>query len=113
VIGIVVEFEGLVVGYMIYELLPEAIRIQRIVVTATERRQGFGTALIRKIVKKLRKGQRTSISVSVSDDDFETVGFFKSLGFGITKLSGRLFDLQFSIENRLKVNLKNRIKSGG
>jgi ribosomal-protein-alanine N-acetyltransferase len=109
-IGMVVEYEGLVVGYMIYELLKEKLRIHQLAVAKSHRRKGCGTALVQKIIRKLGDKNRTSIDIQVSDGNFELIGFLKSLGFFITSMAGRMFWMQFTNEKRLKVSLKNRIK---
>jgi ribosomal-protein-alanine N-acetyltransferase len=109
-IGMVVEYEGLVVGYMIYELLKEKLRIHQLAVAKSHRRKGCGTALVQKIIRKLGDKNRTSIDIQVSDGNFELIGFLKSLGFFITSMAGRMFWMQFTSEKRLKVSLKNRIK---
>jgi ribosomal-protein-alanine N-acetyltransferase len=109
-IGMVVEYEGVVVGYMIYELLKEKLRIHQLAVAKSHRRKGCGTALVQKIARKLGDKNRTSIDIQVSDGNFELIGFLKSLGFFITSMAGRSFWMQFTSEKRLKVSLKNRIK---
>jgi ribosomal-protein-alanine N-acetyltransferase len=117
-IGMVVEYEGVVVGYMIYELLKEKLRIHQLAVAKSHRRKGCGTALVQKIIRKLGDKNRTSlgdknrtsIDIQVSDGNFELIGFLKSLGFFITSMAGRMFWMQFTNEKRLKVSLKNRIK---
>jgi ribosomal protein S18 acetylase RimI-like enzyme len=114
VIGRVVEVDGVVVGHMIYELMDGLLWVHRVAVDVERRRQGFGSALVRKIMGKLRRDGHAAIEVVVGEDDFELIGFFRSLGFGIVGTLGKTgrksYQLRFSVEARLHVDLKNRIK---
>ena len=110
-IGMVVEFDGAVAGYVIYELLRERLWIIRLAISSEYAGKGCGSALIQKLISKLHVNRRHSLCVQVDDTNYELIGFLKSQGFSITSMEDKSFWMCYSVEKRLKVNLKNRIKS--
>lgn len=80
-IGKVIEIDGKIEGYMLYELMDKKFYIINIAVSESMRRRGIGSKLVMQLVDKLPNGNRTMIDIHISDDNLSAHLFFKSLGF--------------------------------
>jgi ribosomal protein S18 acetylase RimI-like enzyme len=109
-IGMVVDIDGGVVGYILYEVLPRELHISHLAVHEAERRLGFGTAMVSKVLGKTCKGRRETVTAHVPDGQFGAMAFFRSLGFMITSSLGDRYEMTFNKSKRLRVDLKNRIR---
>lgn len=81
VIGMVVELNGRIVGYMVYELHSQRLNVMRLAVDREFRRRDVGTAMIRKLVDKLTSVRRSHITLKVSANNLAAHLFLKALGF--------------------------------
>jgi ribosomal-protein-alanine N-acetyltransferase len=81
VIGMVVERDGVVVGYMIYALESQAIDLYHLVVDPVFQCQGFGRALLDALQAKLRSQKRSRIFITVSEYNVQAQVFLKACGF--------------------------------
>ena len=80
-IGMVAERDEKVVGYMIYEFEKFKLNILNLAVMPSYWRQGIGSAMLNKLIGKLRIERRNRITLKVSEDNLRGHLFFKKLGF--------------------------------
>ena len=80
-IGMVVELDDEIVGFMIYELHTNRLHILNFAVAESVMRRGIGTALVDKLVSKLSPHRRNRIVLEVRETNLDAQLFFKSLGF--------------------------------
>lgn len=80
-IGMVAEHEERVVGFMIYELHQARLHVLNFAVRADFRRQGVGSAMIRKLVSKLSPQRRRRILLEVRETNLQAQLFFRDVGF--------------------------------
>ncbi len=80
-IGMVVELDDEIVGFMIYELHTNRLHILNFAVAEFAMRRGIGTALVDKLVSKLSPHRRNRIVLEVRETNLDAQLFFKSLGF--------------------------------
>lgn len=85
-IGMVAEYEGRVVGFMIYEIPKNRIRLLNIATHPEFQRQGVAAQMIRKLVGKLSSQRRTKIVLEVRETNLSALIFFRSLGFLAVKI---------------------------
>jgi GNAT superfamily N-acetyltransferase len=79
VVGMVVELDCVVVGYMIYALEKGSIDLYHLVVDPVFHGQGLGTALIEKLKTRLGTPQGiTAIYTTVSEYDVQAQVFFRA-----------------------------------
>lgn len=81
-IGMVAEAKDKIVGYMIYDLEPNALHVLNFAVMPSLHRSGIGTAMIRKLKNKL--GGRNRIALEVRETNLDAQLFFKAQGFEAT-----------------------------
>jgi len=91
-IGKVIEENGIVVGFIIYELKPLKFDIYNIAVLPEYQRRGYGTALVQQIINKLKNGNRREIDVPVCETYLQAHLFFRNLGFKATAVKRNFFD---------------------
>lgn len=80
-IGMVAEHNNHVVGFMIYELHKERLRILNFAVHPAYQRQGVGTQMINRLKGKLPQQRRKEIDLIVRDGNLDAHLFFRSQGF--------------------------------
>ena len=85
-IGMVAEFEGRVVGFMIYELFQDRMHVMSFAVCGQYRRSGIGTQMIEKLINKLSQQRRTSITLEVRETNLAAQLFFQKQGFRATSI---------------------------
>jgi ribosomal-protein-alanine N-acetyltransferase len=79
--GIVVERHDRIIGYLIYELQPRALRILRLAVHPLHRRMGVGRSLIERLVNRpVPRGSRC-FWTSVPETNLPMQLFLRSAGF--------------------------------
>lgn len=83
-IGMVAEAAGEIVGFMIYELHKDRLRILNFAVGTTVRRQGVGGQMVRRLIDKLSQQRRKEIVLDVRESNLAAQLFFKSQGFKAT-----------------------------
>ncbi|GIX04088.1 MAG: hypothetical protein KatS3mg113_1094 [Planctomycetaceae bacterium] len=83
-IGMVAEYQERVVGYMIYELLPDELHLLHIAVTPRVQRQGVGTQMVEKLKHKLTQQRRSEIRIEVRESNLAAQLFLRSQRFRAT-----------------------------
>ena len=105
-IGMVVEYNNRVVGFMLYDLNKEDIRLLRLAVLPKYLRRGIGTKMIDKLKTKLNPDRRHTLIINVPDNLLGAHLFFQAMGMRAVEvfeseyvfeyvhpeLSGPLFD---------------------
>jgi [ribosomal protein S18]-alanine N-acetyltransferase len=91
-IGMVIEYEDLVIGFVLYELHDHStipgrpIEILNIAVCPEFRRMMVGTSMIEKLKSKLSWQRRRKLMAWVSERNLEAQVWFRSNGFLCTKI---------------------------
>ena len=80
-IGMVAEYQGRVVGFMIYQLQKSKIHLLNVATLKEFRRQGVGTQLVTKLISKLGNQRRSRITLEVRETNLPAQLFLRSLGF--------------------------------
>lgn len=80
-IGMVAEYEGRVVGFMIYEVPKNRIHLLNIATAPEFQRKGVASQMIRKLIGKLANQRRNRIVMEVRETNLAALVFFRSLGF--------------------------------
>jgi ribosomal-protein-alanine N-acetyltransferase len=80
-IGMVVEQDDRVVGFMIYELHKTRLHVLNFAVAADCRRQGLGRQMVAKLVGKLSLQRRVRVTLEVRETNLDAQIFFRSQGF--------------------------------
>lgn len=80
-IGVVVEDDGILVGFMLYEIGPDCIVLHDIAINELYRREGIGRQLVDKLIDKLHEKRRRDLLVLVRERNLEAQLFFRALGF--------------------------------
>lgn len=85
-IAYVAEFDGQVVGFIVFELHRDRLHILNIAVNQKFRRRRVGTQLIQQLVKKLSPVMRKEIRLDVRETNLPAQQFFRARGFKATKV---------------------------
>jgi len=89
-IGMVAERNTNILGYMVYELFHNRIRLMRLAVQVGSSRQGIGTQMMDKLKAKLPNSRRSKITVPVWERNLDAQLFLRAMGFRAVKtLRGR------------------------
>ncbi len=80
-IGMVAEYQGRVVGFMIYELQKSKIHLLNVATLSRFRRKGVGTQLVTKLIAKLGNQRRSRILLEVRETNLPAQLFLRSLDF--------------------------------
>ena len=83
-IGMVAEYEGRVVGFMIYEVPKNRIHLLNVATAPEFRQKGVARQMIQKLVGKLINQRRTRIVLEVRETNLQALVFFRALGFRAT-----------------------------
>jgi ribosomal-protein-alanine N-acetyltransferase len=70
-----------IVGFMIYELHKEKLRIVNFAVAERARRQGVGAQMIRRLIDKLSQQRRQEITLEIRETNLPAQLFFRHQGF--------------------------------
>ncbi len=81
VIAMLAESKGQVVGFMVYELHKNKLRIINFAVHEDFRFKGVGRQMVHKLASKLSLDRRSRLSVEVRDTNLDAQLFFKAMGF--------------------------------
>lgn len=85
-IGMVAEYEGRVIGFMIYELFQSRMHIMSFAVASRYRRCGVGAEMIGKLINKLAQQRRTAITLEIRETNLPAQLFFQKQGFLATSV---------------------------
>lgn len=80
-IGMVVECNERVVGFMVYELHHNRLHILNFAVHPAFYRRGVGRAMVKKLTDKLSTQRRTRIMLEVRESNLDAQMFFRACGF--------------------------------
>jgi [ribosomal protein S18]-alanine N-acetyltransferase len=80
-IGMVAEIHDQPVGYMVYELYRDRLRLVNFAVHPELRRIGIGQALIATLIGKLSSDRRNRITIEVRETNIDAQLFFRRFGF--------------------------------
>lgn len=98
-IGLAVEAEGRVVGFVLYELQENRLRIDRMAIHPDFRRTGYATAIIDRLKGKLSQQRRQVLFVDVSDRDLTAHLFLKSCGLRAV-VRGECYRFTYRLESQ-------------
>lgn len=85
-IGMVVELEEQVVGYVVYALDKKMLEVMNLAVDPNYRRQSIGRQIITKLIGKLDGTRRNQIVVRTADFNLNSQLFFRAMGFRCIKV---------------------------
>ena len=85
-IGMVAEYHGEVVGYMIYELAKNKIQLLNMATARLYRRCGVATQMVAKLIGKLTLQRRNRITFEIRETNLPAQLFFRSAGFRATQI---------------------------
>ena len=91
-IGMVAEHDERVVGFMVYELHKEHIRVLNFLVSPDVRRRGVGQQMASKLIRKLSRQRRSRVSLETRETNLAAQLFFRSLGFLATDVLRNYYD---------------------
>lgn len=91
-IGMVVDYDAKVVGFMIYELHRNRLHILSFAVHPDCRYQGVGTAMVNKLVGKLATQRRNRILLEIRESNLDAQLFFHTLGFRAISILKDFYD---------------------
>lgn len=80
-IGMVAEFNGCVVGHMVYKLHPDRIVLVTLAVDPKWRLRGIGKAMLAKLEGKLSQTRRELVEVTVSERNLDAHRWLKKCGW--------------------------------
>lgn len=88
-IGMVVEADEMIVGYVVYELHLKQIEIVNLAVLPDSQRQGVGKAIVDRIKQKMdHMPKRDKIALHVNEANLDAQLFLRSQGFLCVGASG-------------------------
>lgn len=91
-IGMVAEQGEQVVGFMLYELHPDRLRILDLAVDPSFRRSGVGTQMVKKLITKLSNHCRTKITLEVREANWTAQLFYRSCGFRAVAIERNFYE---------------------
>ena len=80
-IGMVVDFEDRVAGFMVYELHKSRLHLLNLAVARNARRLGLGSRMLQKLTAKLSDDRRNRILLEVRETNLDAQLFFRKQGF--------------------------------
>lgn len=116
-IGMVAERDDRIVGFMVYELHPDHLRLLNFAVSWEERRQRIGEQMARRLIDKLSPRKRREIVLDVHETNLAAQLFFKSLGFEAVAVlrdhfsdtEGDAYRMRYTIAGQDQVTPVNRM----
>lgn len=85
-IGMVVETNDRVIGFMIYELHKNKLNVLNFAVNPAYRRSGIGRQMVSKLITKLTSHRRSRIALAVRETNLAAQLFFRSQRFTASKV---------------------------
>lgn len=95
IIGMVVELDEQVVGFMLYELGERVFHLLVLGVRKDRRRRGIGSAMLTKLADKTKTKsnyRRTAVMVDVPETHLEVQQFLRAAGFKAVRVDRRAAD---------------------
>ena len=97
-IGMVIENDKRVVGYMVYELHKMRIHLHSFAIHPCFRRRGAGRALIEKLMMKLSYQRRKMITLAVRETNLDAQLFFREMGFRCVNIQRNYYEDEYGTE---------------
>lgn len=94
VIGVVAERNHEIMGFMIYQLQPDHLKILNFAVALHARRCGVGRQMVQQLVDKLSVQRRRWIEFEVRETNLPAQLFFADSGFKATKVLRKHYDTE-------------------
>jgi len=94
-IGLVVEEDDRVVGYVVYLLKRNRLMVIRMAVAPSHRRRGIGRAILNKLAGKLNAVGRSKITIEIPETDLGSQLFMRSCGFRAVQILGDKYKFRF------------------
>lgn len=91
-IGMVAEHDDQIVGFMLYELHRNHLRLLEFAVHPNRQRDGVGSAMADKLKSKLSNHRRVKIVEHVRETNLDAQRFFRSMGFKAVKIEREAFE---------------------
>lgn len=91
-IGMVIEYDSVVSGYMIYELEKTNISLWNIGIASDYQRKGLGSLLLDKLCNKLSETRRRTIEVQVRETNLSAQLFFSAYDFRAISIIKKPFE---------------------
>jgi ribosomal-protein-alanine N-acetyltransferase len=91
VIGMVVEENEAIIGFVVYELQKTSINILNLAVHPDHRRRKVGTAIMKKLKAKLTHNRRQYLTYDVRESNLDAHLFLKSQGLSAHKVARKYF----------------------
>jgi len=91
-IGMVIEYDEQVVGFMVYELHSDRLSLLNIAVHPDARRRGAGQKMLEKLKGKLSPRGKNSITLEVREANLAAQQFFKSSGLRAVSILRDYYD---------------------
>lgn len=104
-IGMVAEIGDRVVGFMIYDLHRQFLRILTFAVHPEFRRSGVGRQMAAKLASKLSAFRRTRVDAFVPESNMDGLLFLRSVGFRAVKVLRNHFESEdgYAMEHEVEV----------
>lgn len=118
-IGMVAEYDGEIVGFMVYDLCKDRLDLLNVAVGTKFRRCGFGKAMLERLIGKLSQQNRSKITVLSDELNMDAHLFFADCGFRATGVvrdaygedrAGYTFVFDVNGFEKPRVVFRNRIK---
>lgn len=91
-IGMVIERDNCIIGFMIYELYSRKLRILNFAVCRDYHRKGYGSQMVNRLKDKLSQQRRKCIDLEVRETNLAAQLFFQSLGFRAVHVERQYFE---------------------
>ena len=91
-IAMVAEHRELVVGYFVYELHPNRLRLLNFAVHPHYRRCRVGEQMLRKLIGKLSPQKRKRMTMAVRETNLNAQLFFRTMGFRAIRVLRDFYD---------------------
>lgn len=91
-IGVVYESNGVIYGFMIYELHKSMLRLIDIAVAPEVHGTGVGSAMIKRLVDKLSQQRRNAIECEIRESNLKAQKFFSGRGFKAVQVLRRHYE---------------------
>lgn len=89
--NLVAKLGGDVVGYLFAMWIFEELHVNKIAVSAAERRKGIADALMARCIEFARSAEVETISLEVRRTNDEAHGFYRHLGFTVSYIRPRYY----------------------
>ncbi len=91
-IGMIVERDDEMVGFMVYELFRSTIHVLNFAIATEHRNRGYGRAMVDCLKSKIDQQKRQRITLEVSDSNIDAQRFFKAMGFKASRVIPGMYD---------------------